>query len=142
MALDKLPDVGSVFMGLTARGTSTNGYRGRALISATGTLQVNVSRVVAGVETVQATANVAGVTYAPGAVLHVRMQVSGSGTTTVRIKAWVGATEPTAWQVTSADTTAALQVAGGVGIRGYLSATTTNGPVTVRLDKFVATTLN
>ncbi len=92
-------------------------------------MTVNVARVVAGAETVLATTPVSGLTYTPGAVLHVRIQVTGSGTTTVRIKAWVGATEPATWQVVGTDTTAALQVAGGVGIRGYLSATATNGPV-------------
>jgi hypothetical protein len=67
--------------------------------------------------------------------------VTGTGTTTARIKAWTGATEPAAWQVTATDSTASLQNAGGVGIRGYVGTSTTNGPVSVRLDNLLATTL-
>jgi len=143
VAIDKLPDVGSVYIGLTGRGTGTDSYRGSALIGTTGGVRVNVTKVVAGVETaVSTTVTVSGLTYAPGAVLHIRMQVTGTGTTTIRIRAWSGATEPTTWQMTSTDTTASLQNAGGVGIRGYLSASTTNGPVSLKLDKIVATTVN
>ncbi len=143
VAIDKLPDVGSVYVGLTGRGNGTDSYRGSALIGTNGAVRVNVSKVVAGVETaVSTTVTVAGVTYTPGSTLHLRMQVTGTGTTTIKVKAWTAATEPTAWQVTSTDATASLQNAGGVGIRGYMSASTTNGPVTVKLDKIVAVAVN
>ncbi len=126
---------------MTGRGTGTDSYRGSILIGSTGAVRVNVAKVVAGVETALSTATVAGLTYTPGATLHVRLQVSGTGTTTVRIKAWIGATEPSAWQATATDGTASLQNAGGVGIRGYVSSSMTNGPLSVRLDNLVATTL-
>ncbi len=141
VAIDKLPDTGTVFIGLTGRGTATDSYRGSALIGSTGLVRVNVAKVVAGVETALSTATVTGLTYVPGTVLHLRLQVSGTGTSTARIKAWTGAAEPAAWQVTGTDTTASLQNAGGVGIRGYMSSTTTNGPMTVRVDNLRATTL-
>jgi hypothetical protein len=143
VAIDKLPDVGSVYIGLTGRGNGTDSYRGSALIGTNGAVRVNVSKVVAGVETaVSTTVTVAGVTYTPGSTLHLRMQVTGTGTTTIKVKAWTAATEPTAWLVTSTDATASLQNAGGVGLRGYMSASTTNGPVTVKLDKIVAVAVN
>jgi len=141
VAIDKLPDIGTVFIGLTGRGTGTDSYRGSALIGSTGVVRVSVAKVVAGVETALSTATVSGLTYTPGTVLHLKLQVTGTGTTTARIKAWTGATEPTAWQVTGTDSTASLQSAGGVGIRGYMSASTTNGPMSVRLDNLIATTL-
>lgn len=90
----------------------------------------------------ESTVTVPGVTYSAGATLHLRMHVTGTGTTTIKIRAWSGATEPSTWLVTTTDTPASLQNAGGVGIRGYLSASTTNGPVAVKLDKIVATTVN
>jgi PKD repeat protein len=142
VSIDKLPDTGTVYVGLTGRGNATDSYRGSALIGSTGAVRVNVSKVVAGVETaVSANVTVPGLTYTPGTVLHLELQVSGSGTTTARIKAWTGGTEPAAWQATGTDSTASLQNAGGVGIRGYMSGTTTNGPVSVRLDNLTATTL-
>jgi len=143
VSLDKLPDVGSVYVGLTGRGTSNDSYRGSAVIATNGGVRVNVSKVVGGVETAISTSvTVPAVTYTSGATLHVRVQVTGTGTTTLKIRAWSGATEPSTWQVTSTDTTASLQNAGGVGIRGYMSASTTNGPMSLQLDKIVASTVN
>jgi PKD repeat protein len=143
VSLDKLPDVGSFYVGLTGRGNASDSYRGSALIAANGGVRVNVTKVVAGVETsVSTTVTVSGLTVTAGSTLHLRMQVTGTGTTTIKVRAWSGATEPGTWQVTTTDTTASLQNPGGVGIRGYMSASTTNGPVSLKLDKIVATTVN
>jgi hypothetical protein len=52
--------------------------------------------------------------------------------------AWVnGTTEPTAWQLTTTDSTAALQVAGSVGLRSYVSSLATNTPITTKFSNFV-----
>jgi len=141
VSIDKLPDTGTVFVGLTGRGTGTDSYRGSALIGSTGVVRVSVARVVGGVEAALSTATVPGLTYTPGTIVHLKLQVTGTGTTTVRIKAWTGAVEPAGWQATGTDSTAALQNVGGVGVRGYTSATTTNGPLSVRIDNLRATTL-
>ena len=69
-------------------------------------------------------------TFAPGDVIHVRMQTYGTGTTTVRTKVWLGsAGEPSAWTVSATDSYAALQSPGSVGLTAYVSGTTTNFPV-------------
>ena len=60
-----------------------------------------------------------------GATLNARVQVTGTGTTTVRAMVWTGAAEPTAWQMTRTDATAALQAAGGVGLAAHRPSTTT-----------------
>jgi PKD repeat protein len=53
----------------------------------------------------------------------------------VRAKVWrVGATEPTGWQVTTTDGTAALQQAGSIGLSLYLGGTATTLPVTAAFD--------
>lgn len=75
-------------------------------------------------------------TFAPGAQLNVRMQVTGTSPTTIRAKVWLsGSTEPTNWTVTATDSFAALQAPGAVGVMGYLSGTATNAPVTVSVQQ-------
>ena len=51
-------------------------------------------------------------------------------------------TEPSTWLVSRTDSTAALQVAGSVGLRAYSSSTTTNNPITVAFDSLVASPLS
>ena len=65
-------------------------------------------------------------TFAPGDVIHVRMQTYGTGSTTVQAKVWLGsASEPSAWTVSATDSYAALQAPGSVGLTAYVSGTTT-----------------
>ncbi|RWZ59600.1 PKD domain-containing protein [Labedella populi] len=79
------------------------------------------------------------VTYAAGATLSVRVQVTGTGTTTVRAKAWTGAAQPGDWQVAATDSAPALQKAGAVGLSAYLPAAET--AATVRIGDFVSRTI-
>jgi len=82
------------------------------------------------------------VTHVAGATLRLRAQASGTNPTTLRIKVWAdGATEPTMWAYTATDSTAALQVSGGLGIRSYLASNTTNAPVVFSYDDYNVTTL-
>ena len=79
--------------------------------------------------------NLPGVTYTPGTIMQVRLQVFGTNPTTIRSKVWTSAQpEPAGWQASVTDATAALQSAGSVGLRTYLSGTATNGPETTRFD--------
>jgi hypothetical protein len=71
----------------------------------------------------------------PGAKLNVRLEVSGSGTSTIRAKVWAdGTAEPTAWTVSATDTYAGLQAPGWVALGAYASGSTTNAPQTVSFD--------
>ncbi|GAB4084723.1 hypothetical protein GCM10028784_13530 [Myceligenerans cantabricum] len=66
-----------------------------------------------------------GLAFAAGDPLLVRVEVSGTSPTTVRARVWAeGSPEPTTWQVTSSDTTAALQAAGSVGVNIYTGGAT------------------
>ena len=68
-----------------------------------------------------------------GTLLHVRVQVSGTGTTRVTASVWAdGTAEPTTPQLVRTDTTATLQAAGSVGLAAYTSGTAT-APVAVRV---------
>jgi hypothetical protein len=70
--------------------------------------------------------------------LQVRMQATGTGTTTLRAKLWrTGTTEPSTWLIAATDTTAALQAAGTTGLQGYLSSSAT-GTSVIRFDNFTA----
>jgi hypothetical protein len=84
--------------------------------------------------------NVSGLTYTPGTQYQVRLQVFGTSPTTVRARVWkVGTTEPATWQASVTDSTAALQAAGVVGLRAYLSGTATDAPLTTKFDNFAVT---
>lgn len=65
--------------------------------------------------------------------------MTGVSPTTIRAKAWAaGASEPSAWTVSSTDSTGALQAPGGIGVLTYLSSSATNAPITLSVDDLVA----
>jgi len=124
---------------LVGRGNATNAYRGKVALSSTGTLTAYLTKVVAGAETTIAQTPVTGLTYMPGDTLHLRMQAIGSGSTALRFKVWKGTdTEPASWRLSTTDTTAAVQSAGGIGVWTYLSSAATNAPVTITVDNVSA----
>ena len=122
---------GSAFLSLLGRTVGTEDYRTRAIVSTNGAVTLTASRG----ETALASAVVAGLTYAPGEVLNLRVQVVGTAPTTVRAKAWKsGTTEPSAWLVTGTDSTSSLQTAGGIGLSSYFGSASTVMPRTVLFD--------
>jgi hypothetical protein len=79
------------------------------------------------------------VTYTPGMRLNLRLQVTGTSPTTLRLKVWPAtAAEPTGWQLGAVDSTTAMQSAGAVGITAYLSSSATNAPVVVKVSDLSA----
>lgn len=132
-SLDKAPSGGGQYVRAIGRGTSSNGYQARVVVTPTATT-LALTKVVAGTETVIASAPVSPA-FVAGATYQIRVEVVGTGTTTLRARVWRSdTTEPTTWAVTGTDTTAALQVAGGVGAGGYLSGSATTAPVTLRIS--------
>ena len=80
-----------------------------------------------------------GLSYTAGTQLNARLQVQGTSPTTLRLKVWAnGSAEPTAWAATVTDSSAALQFAGSVGLRSYLSGSATNPPVVQTVRAFSA----
>jgi hypothetical protein len=78
-------------------------------------------------------------TYNPGDLLAIKLQVYGTAPTTVSAKVWrSGQAEPAGWLLTTTDATAELQAAGAVGVVGYLSGSATNAPMTASFDDFWA----
>ena len=85
--------------------------------------------------------NLPGLAYAAGDRLNVRLQTIGTSPTTLNLKVWkAGTPEPTGWQRTATDSTAALQATGGIGLRAYLSSSATNAPVVATIDDLSLTT--
>ncbi|MCW2706048.1 MAG: hypothetical protein JWQ37_4043 [Blastococcus sp.] len=115
-------------------------YRVRVRFYTNGTVGLVLSRLSGGAAEAfpGGEAIVPGLTYKPGDALNVRVQMFGTGTTTVRAMVWnaTGA-EPATWQMTRTDTTAALQVAGAVGLAAYRPGSNTSA-TSVRFTSFSA----
>ncbi len=140
VALDKAQTGGGTYVSVLGRKVGTAGdYRFRLRYLVGGGVTASLSRAVSGTETALTQVTVPGLTYAAGEVLQLRVQVSGTSPTTLRAKVWrAGQTEPAAWLVTATESTPVLQAAGAVGLLGYLSATSTDLPMTASFDDYWA----
>ena len=139
LSLDKVPTGSGADLDVVGRRVSTNNeYRARMVMRADGRIVVQLTALKGtGSPVAVATAVTlpTSITYSAGSQLNVRMQVTGTSPTTVRLKVWPATqAEPTAWQTTGNDTFAALQNPGAVGLTTYLSGSVTNAPVVVRMD--------
>jgi CSLREA domain-containing protein len=130
---------GHFIYGVARRVNATTEYRAQLRFATNGAVFIQGSSVTNNVETGIGTAvQVPGLTHGPGTAIRMRAQFSGTNPTTIRIRAWLdGTPEPTTWQYTATNSAAALQTAGGVGLRVYLSGSTTNAPVIVSFDDLV-----
>ncbi|MEO8931334.1 MAG: PKD domain-containing protein [Lacisediminihabitans sp.] len=128
---DQAPSGGGVFVSVIGRDVGTSNYQARVWMQASGVVQLQLLQGGTALQLV----NITGLTYTAGSVLQVRLQVFGTSPTTVRAKVWAsGQTEPSAWQASATDNTAALQTVGSIGLRSYLSATATTVPLTTRFS--------
>jgi PKD repeat protein len=131
VSLSSMPTGSGTYVFVTGRRTSSGEeYRARVRVLADGRVALALSRV-AGAETFPGGETfVPGLTYRAGGTLQVRLQVAGTGTTTVRASVWAdGTTEPVAPSMSRTDTTAALQTAGGVGLGAARPADSTDATV-------------
>jgi large repetitive protein len=139
---DKVATGGGQYVSVIGRRVSSNtDYRAKVQLAANGTVNLWLARTVSGTETVLTGGVVSGLTVSAGDRFEVRMQAVGSSPTTLRAKIWKsGTTEPAAWTRTASDSTAGLQVAGGVGMYYYVSGSTTNSPTVLSTDGFRVST--
>ncbi|AEE47155.1 PKD domain-containing protein [Cellulomonas fimi] len=140
VALDVMPTGAGTDLELAGRTAgTTDGYRLRLKMLATGVVRASLVGISAGSTTTVAQVNVPGLTYTAGQTLQVRLQVDGTGTTALRAKVWAAGTpEPAAWTLQGTSTTAALQVGGGIGLSVYTSSTSTTLPLTARWSELAA----
>ncbi len=137
LAIDKVPNQ-ALNATIAARVVGTSLYGARLRINPDGSAQLHLMRD----STALSGITVPGITVTAGTPIRVRVQVDGTNPTTLRARAWpAGATEPTTWQATATDTTAALQNPGSLRLSTYLSSSATNGPITVTYDDLTATAI-
>jgi PKD repeat protein len=135
LGLQQASSGSGVYVSLLGRTVGSDDYRARVRLNADGSVTLQAMH---GATTLQSLA-VAGLSYAVGEQLQLRVQVFNTAPTTIRARVWkVGATEPAAWQVSATDATAAMQTAGGIGLSVYLGGSATIAPLTVEFDNLVA----
>ena len=139
---ETVPTGGGVYLSTAVRTNGTTDYRVKLRVQSTGAVLFNLARTVTGTETALTTQiTLPGISYTAGMKLHVRVQAVGNTPTTVRAKVWVdGQTEPAAWTQTVTDSTAGLQVSGGVALVAFTSGSATAVPV-VHYDDLTVTKL-
>ena len=143
LSTDRLSVGGLHFVyALVRRVNTTNEYRAKLRLGPGGAVFVQFNRLVGNVESaVGPEVQVPGLTFSSGLVLHLRAQAEGASPTALRMRVWAGATEPSTWQWTGTDSSAALQAPGAIGVRSYLDAGVTNGRVALRIDDVRATSI-
>jgi len=136
VSLDKVQTGGGSYVSVIGRRVNSNtDYRTKLRFLSTGEITLTLNKTVAGTETTLSGGKVAGLTYVPSDRLNVRLQVSGTNSTTLKVKVWkVGTVEPTTWNYQSADSAPELQVNGSAGTSLYVSGSSTNAPMTLTVD--------
>ncbi|WP_156109598.1 hypothetical protein [Cryobacterium sp. MLB-32] len=125
------PTTGSAYVAMVGRRIGTASYAARTVVGPTGSVKLQVRRTNATVLEL----TVPGLIYTTGKTLQLRLQVTGVAPTTIRAKVWlVGTAEPTAWPITTTDSTAGLQAAGSVGMTVYVSVGGVPSPLVVSVD--------
>jgi PKD repeat protein len=134
IATPVLADGGGAYVSLVARQVDASYYSARVRIQ-NGAVLLQIMRN----GTAISQTNVAGLTMTPNTTLRLKVETTGTSPTTIKTKVWVaGQTEPAAWQLSTTDSTAGLQSAGQIGTTGYVSGSTTTGPIAVRFDDLTA----
>ena len=78
----------------------------------------------------------------PGTVYRIRLNVSGTNPTSIKIKVWAdGTPEPAVWNVNVSDSTPVLQAAGAAGIHTY-AGNSSSYPLVFTFDDFVVRPAN
>ena len=122
---------------MAGRNVGGNQYNAQLWFASDGTVWLSVFKVAGGVETDLGDFQLPG-KYTVGAGVTVRLDVSGSGTTALKAKAWTtGTAEPAAWQLNRTDSDASLQRAGGLEVQLYTSSSAT-ATQTVTVDNLWA----
>lgn len=137
MWLEAMPTGGGAYLSTVLRSGASGDYRSRVRILADGSVQVSLTKVVAGTETVLGSVvTLPGLTYTAGKHLRVRAQVLGASPSTLQVKVWdEEIPEPVQWTRSVTDSTPELQQMGSSGLAVYISGSSTEA-VVVRFDNF------
>jgi PKD repeat protein len=138
---DKTASGGAQYVYAVARRNGNNAYRPKIILNTNGSVAVHSGVLLNNSESSVAPAIIVpGLTHGANTFIWVRAQLSGSSPTTIRVKAWAdGQAEPSGWHFTATNSAAAVQSAGSVGLRAYMSST--NAPVTFSFDDYLVTSV-
>ncbi|MFT4050786.1 MAG: PKD domain-containing protein [Microbacterium sp.] len=126
------PATGNLYVGLASRQSASSDYTVRVLLQSTGA----VTLIAQQSGTVLASKVVSGVTWAAGDTFTLETEVSGVSPTTISAKVWkVDSTEPSSWQLTTTDSTAALQTTGFTSVH-FARAASATAASTVSFDDY------
>ncbi|WP_439591349.1 PKD domain-containing protein [Microbacterium sp.] len=141
LAITPTPTGSATYTSVWARRSVAGDYRATVTFRVNGQApDVTLSRKVGPTETNIATFRMPAA-LATGARVNLRFETEGSSPTKLRARAWVGAVEPSTWNLDTTDATATLQVAsGGLGLSTYVSSTSASAS-TVIVDSILATRL-
>ncbi len=137
-AQDRAPTGGGTHVSVVGRRVDGAGdYRVKVRLLPTGQVGLAIQRVSAkGKETsLTEEALVPGLSASPGTGVRIRFQATGTRPTALQAKVWLPTgLEPDGWSASTTDSTSALQEPGSVGVKGYLSASSTNAPTVLQFD--------
>ncbi|MDE0804277.1 MAG: PKD domain-containing protein, partial [Acidimicrobiales bacterium] len=124
VALDTVPVGGDAYLSLLGRRvTATDDYGLKLRYRPDGSVIAYLQSRVGGATTTIGFSSLPGISLGADDAIQVRLQVSGTSTTTLNAKVWpAGTPEPEAWTLTASEPTpAALQAGGHVGTLLYVT---------------------
>lgn len=139
VALSAVPTSTYAYAGPSVRiqSNGTSYYYFRLKHASTGVVTLTIQRLLTGSQTTLSSEVTVGTGYAAGAFYNVRFSAAGTSPTLLRAKAWPdGTPEPALWQVEHSDSTSALQVSGGAGVRAGGHSTFAPLNSSYRVDDF------
>ncbi len=134
VSTDKLV-AGGVFFGVQARSVpGGDHYHARVVLRQDGKVTTSVAYVRGSTETALTPVDDR-FTVAARAAVKIRIQVTGTNPTHLRLKVWAAAdSEPATWAYDVVDTTPNMQAKGSFVLTAYVSGSATNTPVVAYVD--------
>lgn len=135
VALSSAATGSGAYVSVLGRVNGSSSYRAKIRYLAGGAVTLALIRYT-GSEVALASANLPGLTVTPGQFLRLKLELDGSGPTTVRAKLWPREqSEPSAWTVSAVDSTAVLQTSGSLGVDVYTSSAA-SAPAIAVFDRY------
>jgi PKD repeat protein len=141
-SVNKIANGGGTLINATGRRVdATHEYRAVVKLLSNGTVSYYITKVSGTTETTIGPSLTLPGTYTPGTALNLKFEVTGTGTTALKLTVWKASdAQPANPQISTSDNGAGLQSAGSVGVRAYLSSSSTSAPVVVTFTALKATT--
>ncbi len=138
VSMDKAATGGGQYFSAIGRNVPGVGfYSAKVRVLATGAVQVYLLKTVGGTETVFSNQTVSGLTYAAGDTLKLRLQVTGTGTTALKVKLWGTGAEPGSWNLSTHRFHCGPAGRRRGRVSTYVSGSSTNLPIVYSFDNLL-----